>query len=461
MYALAKGIYLVRGAKRGAIYDTNTGNVYSINRVACNILLGKTENQEFLNNLREQGLLDNEVVRELDPEALQNLRQTFRLRFIWFEIVSDDCNQRCVHCYAESAPPLYCEQMGLPCASKHSVAMVDKKLTADEWKALMNEGTELGCTQCQFIGGEPFLYKGEQGGGVLDLAAYAKRVGYTGVEIFTNATLLTEKKVKRIKNLDLRIATSLYSIDPEIHDAITRTPGSLRKTMYALELLKKFDVPTRIATILMSINQDTVAATQRWIKEMGFKHRSPDPIRPSGRGDNPLLFPSGEFIARYGLKLRPNFKVDLNTFSRYFSGHSCLAGKITITDTGNALPCVFSRNQRVGNIITAGSLGRIVASDILQRVWHTTKDNVLVCQDCEYRYACRDCRPLSEGTTDGKGNYFTAPYPRCTYNPYTGKWAGGLWKLDKDGKPFYDKSLEPTIEQVTEKGGGKDGRGNE
>lgn len=80
------------------------------------------------------------------------------------------------------------------------------------------------------------------------------------------------------------------------------------------------------------------------------------------------------------------------------------------------------------------------------------KDDVLVCQDCEYRYVCFDCRPISEGAACGNGDYKTAPYPRCTYDPYEGVWGGGTWKVDDEGKPYYDESLKAIIEKVRNEG---------
>ncbi|KKP31524.1 MAG: hypothetical protein UR21_C0008G0001, partial [Candidatus Woesebacteria bacterium GW2011_GWC2_31_9] len=35
-----------------------------------------------------------------------------------------------------------------------------------------------------------------------------------------------------------------------------------------------------------------------------------------------------------------------------------------------------------------------------------------------------------------------APYPKCAYNPYEGKWGKGYWKLDLEHKPIYINILE-------------------
>jgi predicted nucleotidyltransferase len=40
------------------------------------------------------------------------------------------------------------------------------------------------------------------------------------------------------------------------------------------------------------------------------------------------------------------------------------------------------------------------------------------CKDCEFRFACKDCRPLAFAENAN----ISEKTPRCTYNPYEGKW---------------------------------------
>ncbi|HEB64795.1 MAG TPA: radical SAM protein, partial [Chloroflexi bacterium] len=148
---------------------------------------------------------------------LQEIERSFTLdgritpRFIWFEINSSQCNERCVHCYVENA------QSGLPFADSFP------KLSASDWKRVIAESADLGFVRAQFIGGEPFMWQGEQGEDVLDLAEWAISKKFKFIEIFTNGTLLTKKNVKRIAELKIRVAVSLYSIDPWTHDNCSLT----------------------------------------------------------------------------------------------------------------------------------------------------------------------------------------------------------------------------------------------
>lgn len=443
-HSLKEGVYLVRGASRGAILDTNTGNVYSINLKAVSVLTGETEDTAYWRQLASQQLA--KASDELTNSTSLPLMAEPRLSFIWFEINTSDCNERCLHCYADSMPASERGRRSLPLYQQQK-----RKLSFDEWCNLINEGFQLGCQNCQFIGGEPLLYK-DGGRSVLDLAECARIVGYKDIEIYTNAALLTNAKIQRIKKLGLHIAVSLYSYDPRIHDEITQTPGSHAKTVSSLRLLKKHQVPTRVEVIALRNNEETIPQTMQFIEDLGFPVGRPDPLRPKGRGDNPGIMPSLPTLVQYGVMTEPRFLADKQTIAHYASAHSCLAGKITITETGDILPCIFSRNKIMGNVVTSGGMKQIIEGPKLQKVWKTTKDDVLVCKDCEYRYVCFDCRPLSESSSDGFANYFDAPYPRCSYNPYTGEWAKGLWRMTEHG-PTYDRSYELVMKNLpSEKG---------
>jgi radical SAM protein with 4Fe4S-binding SPASM domain len=444
------GVYLVTGASRGAILDTNTGLVYSVNRQACEVCTYQLEDDLFWHTLTSMGLAEpGEPARQQD---LPRSHDRNRLKFIWFEIATNECNQRCIHCYSDSKPKLHRMEKRRPEIHYNDLnpAVILKKdrMAYRSWLKAIAQGHALGCKACQFIGGEPLLYKGEDGKTVFDLAVFARQVGYTSIEIFTNATLLTPDMVRMMKDLGVKVAISLYSDDPAVHDRITQTPGSYAKTMNSLLLLKDFGVETRVETILMKANQDTIETTLALRQALGFKGRKPDPLRPYGRGANKNTQSEDRNLIKYGFTLRPGFNASKEKIARNRAGHPCLQGKIAITELGDILPCVFAREHILGNYLDQNSLIEITNAPILQRIWHTTKDDVLVCQDCEYRYVCFDCRPLAEAAAPGRAGFYNAPYPRCTYDPYAGKWGDGIWSVDEKGEPYFDQSLASEITQV-------------
>lgn len=131
-------------------------------------------------------------------------------------------------------------------------------------------------------------------------------------------------------------------------------------------------------------------------------------------------------VVRY-LKEEMDYEDCGNVGKRYFvigqpffiEGHSCntcLNRKVSIDKEGNIGNCPLMPHT-FGNIKTS-SLREIVSRSDFQRLWHITKDEIVVCKDCEYRYICTDCRHYIKD----KNNIYSQP-SKCGYNPYIAKWS--------------------------------------
>lgn len=410
-YRLRDGVYLVTGALRGAILDTRTENVYSVNEQAVAALQHKVSNVPYWQQLVTLGLVEDAISpgKLCLPETVSP-----KPSFVWFEI-TEDCNERCIHCYAGCSEP---ETKVLP------------KLTHQDWLRLVREAYEAGFRRCQFIGGEPFKYRGPKGETVLDLAEYAVQLGFEMVELYTNALLISKPTtIIRVKALGLHVATSLYSSDPAVHDAVTRVKGSHVRTVQSLRLLQEAGVQTRVGIVVMRQNEHTVKETVAQAKSLGANTKRPDILRPTGRGNDDALLPSNAAFLEYAAQTSPNFKARTALLLHNRSGNACLQGKLAVTPSGEVYPCVFARDQILGDVSAGDSLLSIVEAGQIKLVWGSSKDTVLVCKDCEYRYVCNDCRPLAYAAANELVPFTTAPPPRCGYNPYTGKWGNGFWKV--------------------------------
>jgi radical SAM protein with 4Fe4S-binding SPASM domain len=119
---------------------------------------------------------------------------------------------------------------------------------------------------------------------------------------------------------------------------------------------------------------------------------------------------------KYALRTKPSFSTSFSSFSLFSQFNSCWFGKMAVTADGDVIPCIFARNQVAGNV-NKQPLKTIIKS-MSDKFWKITLDKVEVCQDCEYRFACHNCRPLAEG----RFKNLLANNPRCSYNPYTGIW---------------------------------------
>lgn len=140
------------------------------------------------------------------------------------------CNERCVHCYRviEDRP----------------------ELSTGELKSLLADLARAGALYLTFSGGEIFLRPD-----LFELIAEAKRLRFD-VRLKTNALLLTAARARRLRELGVRqVDVSIYSVDPAVHDAVTRIPGSLARSLRAIRLLGDAGVRVKLACPLM---RDTV-----------------------------------------------------------------------------------------------------------------------------------------------------------------------------------------------------------
>ncbi|MBK7537169.1 MAG: grasp-with-spasm system SPASM domain peptide maturase [Myxococcales bacterium] len=109
------------------------------------------------------------------------------------------------------------------------------------------------------------------------------------------------------------------------------------------------------------------------------------------------------------------FNCNVEAFTEAVEHNSCLHRKVSIDARGAIKNCP-SMAHSYGQIGDTPLL-QVVAQDHFQASWKVTKDQISVCQDCEFRYICHDCRayvadpaqPLSKPA-------------RCRYNPYQGRW---------------------------------------
>lgn len=404
--------FLVKGAKRGAIYNLASGEVYSIDPVAVAVVESCEKGRSIEETAGElsEASLDQvvEYLRKLEQEEIGefaeepggskkiDLGQVYdNLDFMWFEL-REDCNLRCLHCYCMSGPRL----------------TPADRLSHDKWLSLLDEGVEVGCKSIQFIGGEPFLY----GDKLFELADRAAELGYTHIEIFSNLTFLKEDWLNRIVDLNMKVACSLYSKRPEIHDLITTVPGSFARTMESVHRLRERGIQPRFAVTVMKQNQDYVEETLDYIEELGGPRSGFDLVRPSGRGNDKEIFPD-KLSKKRAFRTRAEFiTTDRDTFIRRYNGNGCWQGKLAISSTGKVNPCIMQRTDDSGNV-REQSLREIITGP-LTKYWGLSCNSIEVCKDCEYRYACRDCRPVTVGTT----GRLTAKSLHCSYDPYQGEW---------------------------------------
>jgi radical SAM protein with 4Fe4S-binding SPASM domain len=130
--------------------------------------------------------------------------------------------------------------------------------------------------QITFSGGEPMLHPGFWE--AVDRAVWH---GFK-IRIFSNLTLLNTSDAKRLAELKAKniheIQTSLYSMDPAIHDAVTQSPGSWKKTKDAVLSLVQNGIPVHIACPLMKQNKDSYTGVLKWAQSLNLSSTPVDVI---------------------------------------------------------------------------------------------------------------------------------------------------------------------------------------
>lgn len=232
------------------------------------------------------------------------------------------------------------------------------------------------------------------------------------IEIYTNLSLTDLEYLEMFKNFNVCIATSLYSKYDKVHDSITKVPGSHKNLIKNLMLLKKNDIPFRVGIIIMKQNEMEKDDLRNWVnKKFNLNEiKKYDIIRPVGRALNINLSNMELFNKNYLITSHTqykNYNFERYEYNKIFN--SCWGDKVCIKSNGNIFPCVMS-NIRVGNYKNLTKL--LLKSDSYR---YLTKDKIKVCNGCEYRYLCLECRAIySKDKKELKDKPFV-----CLYNTKT------------------------------------------
>jgi MoaA/NifB/PqqE/SkfB family radical SAM enzyme len=173
------------------------------------------------------------------------------------------------------------------------------------------------------------------------MIAYASELGYTFIEVFTNATNLNDKLFNAFVEHNVRIATSFYTDVPEVHDSITKRAGSFHRTVAQMKRVLVAGLVIRVGIIEMEENAGHVVRAKRLLGTLGIEDIKIDYKRGVGRSATPVY--------------------SLDPMSQLCG--ECWKGKLCVTSTGRVHPCVFSRFADIGS--AKAGISRILHEDAL------------------------------------------------------------------------------------------------
>jgi radical SAM protein with 4Fe4S-binding SPASM domain len=174
------------------------------------------------------------------------------------------CNERCVHCYLDH--------------DDHG------EMTTAEITGVLDQLAEAGVFFLCFSGGEVLMRPD-----FFRLVEHARSLLFS-VKVKTNAFLMREKEADRLCELGVQsVQVSIYSHRAEVHDAITKLPGSLKRSLAGIRLLRERGMKTIIANVFMRQNLQDYSGVVALAKELGAEYTLDPTITPMLDGDRAVL----------------------------------------------------------------------------------------------------------------------------------------------------------------------------
>jgi len=174
------------------------------------------------------------------------------------------CNERCSHCYLDH--------------DDHG------EMTLAEIKDLLNQMAEAGVLFLTLSGGEVLMRMD-----FFEILSHARGLQFC-VKIKTNGFMIHDKEADRMRDLGVQeIRISIYSHRAEVHDAITNLPGSLKRSVAAIRLLKSRGLNVVIGNVLMRQNVTDYAGVKVLARDLGVEVTTDPTITPRMDGDRSLL----------------------------------------------------------------------------------------------------------------------------------------------------------------------------
>jgi AdoMet-dependent heme synthase len=110
------------------------------------------------------------------------------------------------------------------------------------------------------------------------------------VKLKTNAVMVKASHAQRIARLGVdSVQISIYSRRPEVHDANTKLPGSLKRSLEGARQLIAAGVKVFFACVLMRQNSEDHAGVRALAAEMGARFNIDPTITPMLDGDRSIL----------------------------------------------------------------------------------------------------------------------------------------------------------------------------
>lgn len=368
--------YFIRGKKCGAIFDLIEKEMYALNPHETELITSYERNnpvcgdEEFLKELKAY-LLGNFYPNKTYIQKLRlgSASKTpsdppeFDRAFLE---INNSCNRDCNFC------GYYGIKRSLGCVGCNKWNETGAPLALDRWKGLIDELRNLDCKDIFITGGDLTLAWDK----AMEILDYASGK-FNDIYVILHEQSLSERIITDLRN-KFRIIVQTENIHSR---------------------------PLEGSTSLLVVKPDDLGN----VSDINNKNVMLDfVIEDLSKLPNGLPITSKK-------KLNPP---NMYQFLHNIKHHPCLGNMLTICHDGNVIPCPMMRSYSFGNVRDK-ALYTIFEKrmDDINKFWDLTLDYIESCTECEFRYACSDCRALEKSLTgrlDGK--------IMCSYNPKEGEW---------------------------------------
>jgi radical SAM protein with 4Fe4S-binding SPASM domain len=297
------------------------------------------------------------------------------------------CNERCVHCYLDH--------------DDHG------EMTTAQIVDLLHQLADAGVFFLTLSGGEVLMRRD-----FFSIVQEARRLLFN-VKVKTNGVMIREPEARKLRELGVeQIQISVYSHRAQVHDSITKLPGSLKRTIEAIKFLKSQGLKVVIANVLMTTNAGDHRGVMKLAADLGVPYTLDPTITPKIDGDDSILSlrAAGSDINR--VFRDPELVGDVEAFCApplppgedIIDGYPCSAGHtaIYISPYGDVFPCVQFP-------LPCGNVRKQTFADIwrdsrqLKEVRDIRARDLPVCSSCAHVGTCTRCPGLAymEGNMRG------------------------------------------------------------
>lgn len=329
----------------------------------------------FVDDLIEKGILiksGSVSIKEetLEAEYSRIADEKHNLTNVTIELTYN-CNETCRHCYV----------------SKKQLPEMDFEKIC----SLMDEMSEMGVLSVTFTGGEAFSRHD-----ILDILKYAYKKRFV-VDIFSNGNLIKDSDLFELKAIWPRyMHFSLYSDKPELHDAITKVPGSFEKTVDVIKKCRLLGIPVNIKSPIFNETYESIDGLVSLSKSLGTTIEIGTNITPKKNGDIDPLSLKLDDDKRAAVEEKISELTEINDVipeNLELSPKLCGAGEhsLSINPYGEVFPCNMLALP-LGNLYEH-SLREIWENSNALKDWRKKNDYHMKedCENCEYLQSCDFC----------------------------------------------------------------------